>query len=251
MTAAIDPRILSQLAAHDFKVEECRQTIAAHERRLDALKELEQEYAGDTAMAKAHLNELKLSIRQAESEVADLRHQTKTHLGRLNEITDSREYRALNEEIRYIERQIEEKEESTLKTMEEAEKAEKAVEESLEILDSKRQEIAAERQEITEDMEKQRGMLVQYEAARDAFYAEVPPAVCSFYDRRNKRQNMPVVWMAEGGSCSYCHGRLTPQARLEVTTAKKLVICESCGRVIVAAPVVPVVSMGGESTANS
>jgi len=247
VTAAIDPRILSQLAAHDYKVEECKQALASHQKRLKFLEELEREYAGETAEAKARLDGLKLSIRQSELEVAEWRRQIKVHQGHLNEITDSREYRALNEEIRYLQRQIEEKEESTLTVMEEAEKAEKTLAESQKALSDKREEIAVEREDIARDMAKQKERLSRLKIARDAFYAEVPPTVRNYYERRGRRQSMPVVWMAEGGSCSHCHSRLTPQARLEVTTAKKIVVCESCGRVIVAAPVVPVSSTGDEA----
>ena len=99
---SVDPRILSQLSAHDFKVEECRQAINAMDKRRETLAVLEREYAAETSQAKARLDELKLQIRRAELEVADLHHQSKVHQGHLNEITDSREYRALNEEIRYI-----------------------------------------------------------------------------------------------------------------------------------------------------
>ncbi len=251
MTVAIDPRILSQLAAHDYKVEECKQALASHQKRLKTLDELEREYAGEVAEAKAHRDELKMAVHQAELEVAEWRRQTKVHQGHLNEIADSRAWRALNEEIRYLQRQIDEKEESTLTVMEEAEKAEKTLSQAQEVLRAKREEIEAERGQIQVDMEKLRERLARFETAREAFYAEVPPVIRSYYERRGRRQSMPVVWMAEGGSCSYCHSRLTPQAQLEVTTAKKLVVCESCGRVIVAAPVVPVSSSGDQTSEHS
>jgi predicted nucleic acid-binding Zn-ribbon protein len=236
MNPVVDPRVLSQLSAHDFRVEECRQSIAALEKRNGTLDELEREYATTAAQAKAHLDELKLQIRQAELEVADLRRQSKVHQGHLNDISDSREYRALNEEVRYLQRQIGEIEERTLNVMEESEKAEKEVESSREEFNSHHEEFERERAQIERDLADQHEKLKQRLAQRNEFYRQIPPQTRRFYERRGKRQTMPVVWMGEGASCGYCHHRLTPQARLEVIGAKSLVTCESCGRVIVAAP---------------
>lgn len=236
--STIDPRILSQIAAHDFEVEECKLTLAGLAKREKTLSELEREYATDAAEAKAKADEFKLQIRQSELDVAELRRQAKIHLGHLNEIQDSREYRALNEEIRYIDRQISDKEEVALGLMEEAEKAEKEQEGARQRLIDKRREISAQRAEIAQQVEQQKEKLRQREKAREAFYASVPAPVRAFYDRRGKRQNMPVVWLWEDNACGYCHHRLTPQSRLEVLGARSIVHCESCGRIIVAVPIV-------------
>jgi len=233
---SVDPRALSQLSAHDFKAEECRQTIRSMNERRETLAQLEREYAAETAQAKTHLDELKLQIRQAELEIADLKRQSKVHQGHLNEITDSREYRALNEEIRYLQRQIGEIEEKTLLVMEESEKAEKVLEESRAEFNRQRAEFDKEREQIETDLVDQREKLENYLKTRSEFYKQVPAATRQFYERRSKRQQMPVVWMDDGNSCGHCHHRLTPQARLEVISAKNLVTCESCGRVIVASP---------------
>lgn len=236
MVNSVDPRVLSQLSAHDFKAEECRQAIRSMNERRETLAQLEREYAAETAQAKTRLDELKLQIRQAELEVAEMHRQSKVHQGHLNEISDSREYRALNEEIRYIQRQITENEEKTLGVMEESEKAAKALEESREEFNRRRAEFDREREQIESDLVDQREKLETYLKVRSDFYQQIPPATRQFYEHRSKRQNMPVVWMDEGDSCGHCHHRLTPQARLEVISAKNLVTCESCGRVIVASP---------------
>jgi len=236
--STIDPRILSQIAAHDFEVEECKQALAALAKREKKLVELEREYASDAAEAKARSDEYKLQIRQSELEVAEFRRQSKIHMGHLDQISDTREYRALSEEIRYIERQVNDKEEATLQIMEEAVKAEQARADSHQSLVDKRQEIEAERIRMIELVKQQKEKMRQRQAARDAFYAQVPDEVKTFYDRRGKRQSMPVVWLWEDNACGYCHHRLTPQQRLEVLRAKNLVSCESCGRLIVTLPIV-------------
>jgi predicted nucleic acid-binding Zn-ribbon protein len=120
--------------------------------------------------------------------------------------------------------------------MEESEKAEKVLEESRAEFNRQRADFDREREQIESDLVDQREKLENYLKARSEFYQQVPPATRQFYERRSKRQQMPVVWMDDGDSCGHCHHRLTPQARLEVISAKNLVTCESCGRVIVASP---------------
>ncbi len=242
--STIDPRILSQIAAHDFEVEECKLALSGLAKREKTLTELEHEYASDAAEAKARHDEFKLQLRQYELDVAEFRRQAKVHLGHLDQITDSREYRALNEEIRYIERQISDKEELALAVMEEAEKAEKLREESQQILTDKRLEFLGQRGEMAQQVKQQKEKMRQREAAKESFYASIPESVRAYYDRRGKRQSMPVVWLWESNACGYCHHRLTPQRRLEVMRSEGLVICESCGRVIVAAPIVGAHSLG-------
>jgi predicted nucleic acid-binding Zn-ribbon protein len=247
----IDPRILSQMAAQDFEVEEAKQTLARLEKRRADLVELEKEHAAEAGQAKTRLDELRLQLRHGEREIADLRRQAKLHSGHLNEIQDSREWRALNEEIRYLQRQAEEKEEAVLLIMEEAEKAEAEFSQAQEVLGRKREEIAAEREQLAREETATRERLARRGRARDAFFAEIPLQVRTFYERRGRRQSMPVVWLWEDSSCGYCHHQLTPQARLEVLQSKGLVVCESCGRIIVAAPVVPSAAEGRDSSSAS
>ena len=38
----------------------------------------------------------------------------------------------------------------------------------------------------------------------------------------------------EKGACSVCHALLTAQSQLEISQARSLVTCQTCGRIIVA-----------------
>lgn len=233
MSPNIDPRVLSQLAAHDQKIHECRMALAAGRRKVAALDELEAEYAADRDDAKRKRTEQVLQIRKLEGEVEDLKRQVKIHNHRLNEISDTREYRALGDEVRYLQRQIQGKEEETLALMEEAEKLETQAKDSNEQLESKKSEGDDQRAKIDEERNRLEAELQAATQKLDAFLATIPESVVRFYQRKAARQDMPVVWSHED-ACGYCHHKLTPQARLEVRQAKSIVVCESCGRIVVA-----------------
>ena len=233
MVTGIDPRTLSQLAAFDRKVHDSKAAIAAGKRKMADLDALEAEYRTELETAQQNVQNNKLQCRQHESEIEDLKRQVRTHNHRLNEITDTREFRALSDEIRYIQRQIEEKEEQLLKLMEEGEQLAKEVESAQAALEEKSAEVAEGRAKIEGERERQESELAQSASELETFLESIPAGTLRFYKRKAQRQDMPVVWVRDD-ACSYCHHKLTPQGRLEVRKAQAIVVCESCGRIVVA-----------------
>jgi len=230
----VDPKDLTRLVSFDRRIHGIQDAMAASSRRLKSLQELEAEYAADLAEARKKQTDAKLQQRMLEAEVEDLKRQVKTHNHRLNEIQDTREYRALNEEIRYLQRQIGDKEEAQLAIMESLEGIQAQVDERTEALKAKQAEIGEERARIDGDRGSQEGELGEIRKAREAFMETLPAGLIRFYERRANRLDLPVVWL-DDDACGYCHHKLTPQGSLEVRYAKSLVECESCGRVVVAA----------------
>ena len=229
----VDPKVLTQLVSFDRLIHQIQDALAAGSRRIRSLEELQAEYAADLAEARQKQKDARLQQRQIELEVEDLKRQTKTHNHRLNDIQDTREYRALNEEIRYLQRQIGDKEEVQLALMESMEGLDKLVAQCTEALTAKEAEVAEERARIEGEREGQQGSLSSIKADRAAFMEQLTAVVIRFYERRAARMDLPVVWL-DGDACGHCHHKLTPQASLEVRYAKSLVECESCGRVVVA-----------------
>ncbi len=234
MSNGIDPRILSQLAGLDHAVSHCRMTIAAIKRKRAQLTEQEDEVRAGLAREKDQLTETKLGMRRLELEVEDLKRQMKTHNHRLNDISDSREFRALNDEVRYLQRQIGDKEEAILVLMEEAEKGEVGVEGASTQLEAKTGEVTSLVAQLKQDQKKSEDELEGKQEQLDTFLETVPVVARRFYERRAKRQDRPVVWIQDG-ACGACHHKLTPQASIVVRQSRELVTCESCGRTIVAA----------------
>lgn len=230
----VDPKDLTRLVSFDRRIHAIQDSMAASNRRRRSLEELESEYAAELGEARQKQTEAKLQQRMLEAEVEDLKRQVKTHNNRLNEIQDTREFRALNEEIRYLQRQIGDKEEAQLALMESLEAIGKQVEERTEALTDKQKELGSERDRIEADRGGQEGELSGIQAEREAFMKTLPSGLIRFYERRAARMDLPVVWL-DDDACGYCHHKLTPQGSLEVRYAKSLVECESCGRVVVAA----------------
>ena len=233
MTPSIDPRILSQLAHFDGEVHRHRAAIASGRKRERDLRQLRVEYAADAQEAKGRLQELQDQNKALQAEVDDFNEKAKRYGGRLNEIQDQREWRALNDEVRYLRRQVENREEQMLANLELIEKAEAVWKASHAEFEAKEEAINNERNKILAEREMHEKKMTAAAEALEAYLKNTDDRTVSYYRRRAARQDQPVVWM-EKGACSSCHARLTAQMQLEISQGRSLVTCQTCGRVIVA-----------------
>ena len=233
MTPSIDPRILSQLAHFDGEVHNHRAAIASGKRREIDLKQLRVEYAAEAEEARSRLEILQGKNEALEAEVDEFNGRVKKYSGRLNEIQDQREWRALNDEVRYLLRQVENREEQMLVNLELIEKAEAEWKSLHEEFETREQDISNERNKILAEREMHEKHMATAAGALEEYLTNTDDKTVSYYRRRASRQDMPVVWM-EKGACSICHARLTAQMQLEISQSRSLVVCQTCGRVIVA-----------------
>lgn len=233
MTPSIDPRILSQLAHYDGEVHRHRAAIASGRRRESDIMQLRVEYAADAQEAKARVDELKGKNNVLQAEVDELNVRARKYSGRLNEIQDQREWRALNDEVRYLLRQVESREETMLATLELIEKAEAAWKAAHEEFETREQSINNERNKILAERDMHGKAMSTAGAALEDYLKDTDDKTVGYYRRRAARQDLPVVWM-EKGACSSCHASLTKQMQLEVSGSHRLVTCQTCGRIIVA-----------------
>ena len=233
MSVSIDPRILSQLAHYDGEVHRHRAAIASGRQREVDLKQLRVEVAAEAQEAKGRVDALKEQNRALEAEIEDFNQRAKKYSGRLNEIQDQREWRALNDEVRYLRRQVENREEQVLANMEIIEKAEAEWKTAHQEFEQRSEQISNERNKILAEREMHQKHMAAAAKALEEYLAKTDDTTVGYYRRRAKRQDLPVVWM-EKGACSSCHALLTEQMQLEISQGRNLVTCQSCGRIIVA-----------------
>lgn len=234
MSQKIDPRILSQIAHLDGQVHRHRSALAAGRKRETDLEQLRTEYAAEAKMKQKKVDELELANKGLESEIEELNRQAKKHGGRLSEIQDTREYRALNDEVRYLKRQAENKEESVLANMEMIEKAKSEYDEAHGDFESKAAEVVKEIESIQKERSEREAAMADAAKSLDQFLDQGDVTVARWWRRRADRMPLPVVW-SEKDACGFCQHKLTPQKALEVKQSRNQVTCDTCGRIVVAA----------------
>ena len=234
MSPSIDPRTLSQIAHLDGQVHRHRSAIAAGRKREADLEQLRTEYAAEAMAKKNRVEELEQANKTLEKEIEEIQRQAKLHNGRLSEIQDTREYRALNEEVRYLRRQVETKEETVLANMELLEKARAEFEEANADFEAKAKEVTSEVESIRQERSRRETAMADASKALDQFLDQAGEATARWWRRRAERMPLPVVW-ATKDACGYCHTKLTPQKALEVSQGRTRVVCDTCGRIVVEA----------------
>lgn len=234
MSPTVDPRTLSHIAHLDGQVHRHRSAIAAGRRREADLEQLRTEYAAEAMGKKSRLAELEEANKVLEKEIEEVNRQAKMHNNRLNEIQDTREWRALNDEVRYLRRQVENKEETVLANMELIEKAKAEFGEANSDFEAKTKEVAAEIAAIRSERAERETAMADAAKNLQQFLTQSGDAVARWYTRRAERMPLPVVW-ASKDACGFCQHKLTPQKALEVAQGKAQVTCDTCGRIVVAA----------------
>jgi len=156
----------------------------------------------------------------------------------LEKISNSREFDSINKELENlgILRKIDEKKiGESREAIAENKATIQRIQEKLEVLgidlDAKKEELAV----IVESTSKEEKTLVK---KREELAALLDERTISAYDRirASVHNHLAVVTVFNGDSCGGCFSTITPQRLIDIASGKRLVICEHCGRIIVATP---------------
>ena len=207
----------AEVAALEAEVAGCNERIASLEQII--------------AQYNANIVSMNEDIVSLDAEIERYRQQ-------LEKISNSREFDSISKDIEnqgYL-RQISEKNINDAKMAIAAKKA--AIEDLKHIIVMRTEDLKAKKQELDGIVESTADEEQQLVAKREECAAKIDPRTMSAYDRIRKsvHNHLAVVSVYNGDSCGGCFNTITPQRLIDVASGKKLVICEHCGRIIVATP---------------
>lgn len=174
------------------------------------------------------ISENKHKIFECENQIAKYQTQLET-------ITNSREYDSLNKEIENQDllRQIAEKEINETKDLIKDKKED--LEYVKERIDVKTGDLNAKKAELAVIVESTAKVEEKLRARRAECAAKIDERTMSAYERIRMSNNnrLAVVSVFNGDSCGGCFNTIVPQRLIDITSNKKLIICEHCGRILV------------------
>lgn len=204
------------------------------------VQDLEDEVAGLKTRIdhiNAEIDELNTLTKQRKREVDQAKIQIGNYKEQQNNVRNNREYDAITKEIEYQELEIE-LAEKRLKEYAAAVKVKKA---ALEVAETE----AAERES---DLNLKRDELAGIEAETAPQVAEfgvqaeqakqkIDERLIVAYNRirSNVRNGMAVVTVKRD-ACGGCFNHIPPQRQADIRQGKKIIVCEYCGRILVADP---------------
>ena len=204
------------------------------------VQDLEDEMAGMKTRIEhinAEIEELNTLSKQRTREVDQAKIMIGNYKEQQNNVRNNREFDAITKEIEYQELEIE-LAEKRLKEYAAGVKVKKAQLEEAEALSKERTaDLGAKKAEL-EGIEAETAPLVaEYSVQADGVKEKIDERLLAAYERirRNVRNGLAVVTVKRD-ACGGCFNRIPPQRQVDIRQGKKIIICEYCGRILVADP---------------
>ena len=204
------------------------------------VQDLEDEMAGMKTRIEhinAEIEELNTLSKQRKREVDQAKIMIGNYKEQQNNVRNNREFDAISKEIEYQELEIE-LAEKRLKEYAAGVKVKKAQLEEAEALSKERTaDLGAKKAEL-EGIEAETAPLVaEYSVQADGVKEKIDERLLAAYERirRNVRNGLAVVTVKRD-ACGGCFNRIPPQRQVDIRQGKKIIICEYCGRILVADP---------------
>lgn len=201
------------------------------------VQDLEDEVAGlETRMKKLQdeLAEMEGQVSDRQNLIKEAKAQIKKYEGQQSKVRNNREYDSLTKEVEFqnLEIQLAEKRIKEAKASIDAKK--QVVEESSTLYEERKKDLDVKKKEldsIIAETEKEEKDLVKKSEAATKLIEE---RLLSAYNRirSNARNGLSVV-PVERGSCGGCFNAIPPQRQLDISSHKKIIVCEHCGRILV------------------
>jgi len=212
-------REIATLPKHIAQIEK---TLDSHNRRLEA----------DRAALTANQKERKRLEDDAKAEGQKISKLKDQMLGaKTNE-----QYRAFQHEIEYCEQAIRKAEDKILDLMGEAEPLDANVKKAEAALKEEKQQVEAEKARARERTAVDQKQLEQAQTERKGMVAALKPPTYSTYERIRKKWHGSAIAEVVDGRCTACQIALRPQYFQDLRHSEHLMLCESCGRILIYNP---------------
>ena len=149
------------------------------------------------------------------------------------EVRNNREYESIGKEIEYQQLEIELAEKHIKEFTVEIKNKKKLIEETKDILQGRKVDLENKKIELNNiegETEKEIGQLT---AESEKQTEKIDAHLLDMYKkiRSNVRNGLAVVEVSRD-ACGGCFNRIPPQRQLDIRTAKKIIVCEYCGRIL-------------------
>jgi predicted nucleic acid-binding Zn-ribbon protein len=204
------------------------------------VQDLEDEIAGlrtRTANIAAEIEELNQLTRQRKRESDEANALITKYEEQQKNVRNNREFDALAKEIDYqrleidlVNKRLKEYSAAVKAKKAQADQAEGVVADRTLDLEQKRNELAG----IEAETEREINTLKAHEAEAAA---KIDERMLTAYRRirRNMHNGLAVVTVKRD-ACGGCYNRIPPQRQVDIRQNKKIIVCEYCGRILVADP---------------
>ncbi len=173
-------------------------------------------------------------VNQFKNDIEIARKKIATYQEQIDNVRNNREFDTLNKEIEYQNLEIELCE----KKIHEAKVAEQAkqnlVEESKQLLEERLQDLDVKKNELDEIVADTKDEEEKLREKAKNLEMSIEPRLLQAFKRirKNSRNGLGIVYV-QRNSCGGCFAQIPPQRQLDVRMRKKIIVCEYCGRILI------------------
>jgi predicted nucleic acid-binding Zn-ribbon protein len=222
---------LLQLQVADKEIRQLQEEIAALPKRVAVI---EEKLAGTKARREAIRAAGKAdeaNRKKFETAIQDLQSKISKYRDQSLDVKTNDQYKALLHEIQFAEQEIRINEDRILEVMVNVEVREKEAKAAEAELQAQQAEIEKEKQEARRVTAEDQRKLAEWNAKRDGLRRGVTEDWLRHYERVMKFRGSGLA-EARDQKCMGCQVMLRPQTYNEVRIAEKVVVCESCQRIL-------------------
>ena len=226
-------RALLELQKTDRDLHELEQFKVDIPSQLETMRTARTEAETRLADQEAKVADIEKNRRQYEGDLQLAQEQVKKYQGQLYSVKTNKEYDALQAEIQAQKTRISELEDGILQLITEAE----AESESLETMRGETESLIERFNEERASLESRLSAVDEDVAVkmdeRKRMTMRVENQVLKVYDRIRRNLRGMTVVPVKKGACSGCFNVIPLQVMLQIRQGRRLVSCESCGRILI------------------
>lgn len=194
---------------------------------------------GELASEKSHLIELEnvlkkllLKQKEKEGELAQKEMNVKKFDGQLSQVKTNKEYTTLQQEIASLKADNSLLEEDVIRILDEIEAAQEEVQKEKSRLKECEQKCQSVEYEVKAKEKNLIEIRDRLQKQKEGIVIQLQPDVRELYERILAKKEGRALVKMQGQVCSACQMQLRPQMVNEVYLKEKLVVCESCARIL-------------------
>ena len=204
------------------------------------VQDLEDEIAGlETRIANIteEVNQLNLLTNQRKGEVDQAKILIARYQEQQNNVRNNREFDSLSKEMEYQSLEIELSEKRLKEYSAEIKIKKKMIEDAQAIIDDRKIDYQEKKNELESIEQETAKTVASLQEQADVARKKIDERLLTAYSRiRNNVRNGLAVVTVKRDACGGCFNGIPPQKQAEINTNKKVIVCEYCGRILVADP---------------
>jgi uncharacterized protein len=199
------------------------------------IEDIDRKIAESSAIAAAAKDKMAHSQkkrREIEADLKDIKAQIGKYKRQTNEVKTNKEYSALLKEIEEAERRVDSLEESFISEMLLEDDIQKEIRAASQKLAENQDKLTREKEQVFLKKREAEERTALLESQKESLLPQLPPEQVALYHRLLRNKGGSALSPVTDDFCSMCHVRVRPQVLNELKEARKVILCENCGRIL-------------------